>query len=834
MRTIIVDFSFCINILRYVLICVADTFQEVKSKRDKKKEVRELPKSRSQTVNTNSGRGSKGSSDRRGHNTSSQSSLTEYGASKSKPMHKKQNGITVAPVSSAVESAAIVNLTKRPTVESSFAPIEDTMQKTNIADGISTPLQFSSSFQNSWLGKPGHVSMADIVKRGRPEGKHPTVPVVASVNSYRAHNAAITNVSNHNAKQSFATALTSESEEKVDSFQESNHFSDKSHGIGTAEHHHISNDGWSLVEEQPAESVLTTTEITGDSLAYTNPSELAAPNLMVVGSDLQIDPCSEDIQDHDGRASVKPQPIESRSISALERELDVEMSEDASHFDERLLSMDPYQSEDLEFDCHKAEDGLEISSTAATLRQLSVHEEGKIKTKAGPALIIPDYLRVTNVDCSQLSFGSFGAGAFSRSFSLKPPESNLKVVPSVDDDYRIDESDSRDHEYHSNEQLKPTLTENVASITCTPSENVDVSSISQPEGSLDATNEYGFPSVSSYGLPSSTQPNATHTYLHGNSQIKNLSPFPSLMQANSLQNNTLAASFPHLPDIDRPLSPLLTNQHASTRYGTTVSSIGGPSSSLPEVLKPTMFPNPQSTPVSLPTTTLLTSPAFPQALPVPHYSQPALPLGHFANLLSYPILPQSYPYLPPMQQTLSAVSPYHQSTALPNAGMKYSQLQYISNLPTSSLPQASAISHYGGFGSSSSIPGGLNLTHTTASNTTIGINEALSQQYREASHFLSLQQQNEDPSMWIYGAGSRTTPPLPPSTLFNYQGQNQQSSFRQVQQPSQLGGFGYSNMYLSQGGSSREHLQNPNEVNLNGSQTTTQSQPPSQIWQQGY
>lgn len=153
-----------------------------------------------------------------------------------------------------------------------------------------------------------------------------------------------------------------------------------------------------------------------------------------------------------------------------------------------------------------------------------------------------------------------------------------------------------------------------------------------------------------------------------------------------------------------------------------------------------MFPNPQSTPVSLPTTTLLASPAFPQALPVPHYSQPALPLGHFANLLSYPILPQSYPYLPPMQQTLSAVSPYHQSTALPNAGMKYSQLQYISNLPTSSLPQASAISHYGGFGSSSSIPGGLNLTHTTASNTTIGINEALSQQYREASHFLSLQQ----------------------------------------------------------------------------------------------
>lgn len=87
--------------------------------------------------------------------------------------------------------------------------------------------------------------------------------------------------------------------------------------------------------------------------------------------------------------------------------------------------------------------------------------------------------------------------------------------------------------------------------------------------------------------------------------------------------------------------------------------------------------------------------------------------------------------------------------------------------------------------------------------------------------------------MWIYGAGSRTTPPLPPS-LYNYQGQNQQSSFHQVQQPSQLGSFGYSSMYLSQGGSQREHLQNPTEVNINVSQTTTQSQPASQFWQQGY
>ncbi|KAG6514945.1 hypothetical protein ZIOFF_025321 [Zingiber officinale] len=319
-----------------------------------------VSKSRSQTVNTNSGRGSKGSSDHRGHH---QSSLTEYEVDKSKHMHKKQNDITVAPVSSVVESATIINPTKRPTVESS------TWRQICLSfSGLTGLLAFHLYVdfgQFEWLGNPGHVSMADIVQTGRPEGKQSTVPAVASVNSYR-----IRRKGRH-------------------SFEEFNHFSDKSHGIGTAEHHHISNYGWFLVQEQPAESVLTTMEIT--SPAYTNPSELAAPNLMVVCLDLQIDPCSKDIQDHDGRASVKPQAIESRPISASERQLDVETSEDASYFDDRLLSMDSYQSVDFEFNCHKdrnlvyieivaeAEDGLEISSTAATLRQLSAQGGGEHK-----------------------------------------------------------------------------------------------------------------------------------------------------------------------------------------------------------------------------------------------------------------------------------------------------------------------------------------------------------------------------------------------------------------------------------------------------------------------
>ena len=164
-----------------------------------------------------------------------------------------------------------------------------------------------------------------------------------------------------------------------------------------------------------------------------------------------------------------------------------------------------------------------------------------------------------------------------------------------------------------------------------------------------------------------------------------------------------------------------------------------------QALKPGVFSDAQSTPQSLPSTTMLTSLVFPQNLPVHHYSQPALPLGHFANIISYPYLPHSYAYLPSVHQPFTANSPFHQSTAaVPSAGMKYSQPQYRNSLSVASLPQASAIgSAYGGFGSSANVPGGYTLNHTTAStNTMIGLDEALSLQHREASHHIPLQQVN--------------------------------------------------------------------------------------------
>lgn len=148
---------------------------------------------------------------------------------------------------------------------------------------------------------------------------------------------------------------------------------------------------------------------------------------------------------------------------------------------------------------------------------------------------------------------------------------------------------------------------------------------------------------------------------------------------------------------------------------------------------------PQPTQQTMPGASVATGPALPQHLAVHPYPQPTLPLGHFANMIGYPFLPQSYTYMPSaFQQAFAGNSTYHQSLAavLP---------QYKNSVSVSSLPQsaAAAVAPGYGFGSSTSIPGGnFPLNPPTApTGTTIGYDDVLSSQYKDASHLISLQQQ---------------------------------------------------------------------------------------------
>lgn len=155
-----------------------------------------------------------------------------------------------------------------------------------------------------------------------------------------------------------------------------------------------------------------------------------------------------------------------------------------------------------------------------------------------------------------------------------------------------------------------------------------------------------------------------------------------------------------------------------------------------QALKAGSIPAQQQSPQTLPGANVATGPALPQHLAMHPYSQPTMPLGHFANMIGYPFLAQSYTYMPSaFQQSFAGNSTYPQSLA---AGLP----QYKSSLAVSSLPQSAAVASGYGFGSSTSAPGGnfpLNPPNPP-SGTTLGYDDVLSSQYKDTSHLMSLQQ----------------------------------------------------------------------------------------------
>ncbi|KAG8069251.1 hypothetical protein GUJ93_ZPchr0005g14527 [Zizania palustris] len=428
--------------------------------------------------------------------------------------------------------------------------------------------------------------------------------------------------------------------------------------------------------------------------------------------------------------------------------------------------------------------------------------------------------------------------------SGKSTDNNVEL-PVIEESVPLDQIDSRDQDYYDNGTANSSGNDNLDTMIGTNMENLDAPSVSQPDvlrqEVLDHSGlQYSLSSDSSAAAAyANTMQPSTMDSSQGNTQAHSLSHLSNLLQANSLHNSLLGSNIAPLHDLDFTLSPLLAAQSMATKYNSAAPTTTGPAISMQEALKAGVFSNAQST-QNLPSASIPMGPPLPQQLPVHPYSQPTLPLAPFANMIGYPYLAQNYPaYLPSatFQQAYSSNGPFHQSAAaVPGVGMKYNVPQYKSNLLATNLQQqpSSVISGYGGFGSSSNLPGNFTLSQNAASaSTNLGFDEALSTQYKDPSQYMALQQ-GDNSAMWLHGAGSRTAAALPPSHFYGFQGQSQQGGFRQgqqPQQPSQFGGHGYPTFYHSQSGLTQEHHQNPADGSLNGFQAA-QSQPPHQGWEQ--
>ncbi|XP_052155563.1 uncharacterized protein LOC127773521 [Oryza glaberrima] len=784
-----------------------DTFQEVKSKRDKKKEVKEIPEPRSRAASNAASRGVRGGADRGGRNSSFHSSSIDNVASRS----ISGPGMTST------------NSTQKQTIPSSL------VNKSVVADGPSVPAQSSSGFQHGWSGTPGQLSMADIVKMGRPQVKQSSSkPAVTADKGYTGQYPSLPSTVNQNLKQSASTVSPTNPDQGLHSAQDSIH--PKVHNHSAAVNKQAYDNDWLPQDEPPPGNQSALPETSGDQSLYE--SSLQSSTL-VAGV---INPHENSHLD------------ENRS-AAFSSERHLEHHGGDSEYDDGLLQE---SSTYLPQKNSHSEDEVEGSNSDVALatenfQGLSLHNEELVATKLAednPAVIIPDHLQVTGSDCVTLSFGSFESGAFSGLLPVpsRSADDNNVELPVIEESVPLDQIDSRDQDYYDSAAVNSSGNENLDTIIGTNMENIDVPSVSQPDvlrqEVLDHSGlQYNLPSDSSAAYANTTQP-STMESSQGNNQAHTLSHLSNLLQANSLHNSLLGSNIAPLRDLDFSLSPLLAAQ-SMTKYNSAAPTTTGPAISMQETLKPGVFSNAQST-QNLPSTSIATGPPLPQQLVHP-YSQPTVPLAPFANMIGYPYLAQNYPaaYLPSaaFQQAYSSNGPFHQSAAAAVPGaMKYNMNvpQFKNNLSATSLQQqpSSVISGYGGFGSSSNLPGNFTLNQNAASaSTNLGFDEALSSTpYKDPSQYMALQQ-GDNSAMWLHGAGSRATSALPPSHFYGFQGQSQQGGFRQAQQPqqhSQFGGHGYPAFYHSQ---SQEHHQNPAEGGLNGFQNA-QSQPSHQGWQQ--
>ncbi|XP_042494392.1 GBF-interacting protein 1-like isoform X2 [Macadamia integrifolia] len=839
-------------------LLVQDTFQEVKSKREKRKGVKESMESRSRGVSIASNRGGRVVPDRNvGRGGSSQFSSSESGVLRGKPAYKKEDGAISSSMS--FPPGMMGN-----DVFSNSVTAESKPHTLSRGDGVSLSSQPSPGFQPAWVGVPGQISMADIVRMGRPKASR--TPIVSNESSFPPPSAALTSTSQLAVKHPLASgSLSSESHHNVNSSQgTASKVPEINQGLGIPTSQHVSHDEWPLVDQSQAASGSSVLEPSAASEVYADTHvDRANHHLTSLSDEVRVSEESftdENLgTDHAG------------STSASNRHMQEDNSGVTSHFDnasfENMSSLHPHRhafepqegissSSNLSipsYSVSSVEDvSVAVSSAAVDLQQLSLRKDelGVLPTEENPAVIIPNHLQVPSADCSHLSFGSFGSGisgSFSGSFASKTSKSNLEETPVALDGSSVRHSEARNPEYYGDEHQIRTTSDGNVDPRAGANTGFESPSSPQPEvmkqDTAEATHghQYPFPSsVPGYTFENTTQSNTAFSYAQTNSQMQNLTPYSNVMQTytNSLPSNLLAPSIQPVRESDIPYSPFLATQSMPTKYSTAVSSISGSSASMPEAIRPGIFSTPQPTAPTLPGTSIATGPALPQHLAMHPYSQPTLPLGHFANMIGYPFLPQSYTYMPSaFQQAYAGNNAYHQSPAsVHSAGIKYMLPQYKNSISASNLPQSGAIaSGYGGFGSSTNIPGSFPLNQSsTPPSTTIGYDDVLSSQYKDSNQYVPLQQ-NESSAVWVHGpAGSRTVSAVPANTYYSFQGQSQQhGGYRQGQQPSQHYGT-YPNFYHSQQGVSQEHQQNSaNDGTLGGSQGAPSKQS-HQIWQHSY
>ena len=227
---------------------------------------------------------------------------------------------------------------------------ENKMSTIGAGDGVSSSPQPSPVYQSAWMGVPGQVSMADIVKMGRPQNKASVILPHQSVNHHRA--AASLLAASHNdfhSSENYASKVVEITAEPE---------------MATSQHNH-SNDEWPSIEQPTAAITSSVRDVPADSELYGDLSNLPLDRgSQHVKSQLD-DQTAEDahVESFDGN-HVGPASVSTRNTQE-------DGSGGSSLFDNDVYeNINSYQSDSLAFENNEGEFNVLDSSITSQLHSI--------------------------------------------------------------------------------------------------------------------------------------------------------------------------------------------------------------------------------------------------------------------------------------------------------------------------------------------------------------------------------------------------------------------------------------------------------------------------------
>ncbi|KAJ6938908.1 hypothetical protein NC651_005369 [Populus alba x Populus x berolinensis] len=732
-----------------------DPFHQVKSKRERRKEMKETQESTARG-NNNGYHGVKAGGEYNFGLIPCQISDNDLG----KAAYRKENGSVAHPGPSSTLIYRVKLKNEQPSSNNDSCNPDDSRQTkaTGTGDTILSSAQLSSGTQAAWSGgATGHVSMADIVRMGRPRSKGSQnmmdtsctpQDVVGSVNS-----------SQYCHKSSCDSSQSPPEMHKCLQSPHPSQVPETIHKSGVAASSH---DEWPVFEQQAAAGGLYNFNVSNSSSTdiFSNQSYFYGD-----GTNSNEDHQLEEVQASDRDAANKnPGSYCAESAFSCRGQENVNTVVGDSHRGDCLLKDKTYDSRSCMDDhCEGTGSGFhlrfpnfaaplndEVSSAAVNFQQLSLGKEEPAlpPSEDNHAVVFPDYMQAFAADWSHLSFGTYKSGAYNAvsggSIDSTPVKTNLEETSAA-----ANSSSALCKEIRNPEQLDEYLRdEQLRSISNTHrfTAGVGINNMhvySQQE--LMRQNIHEVSHRHKYTHPSSvpdsnfkkTQERDCPLNVRIHPQARNLSSLHMELQASAttMPTDMFASSIQSSRDSDYA-SSFLGTQSMPSRFDSTVSSTGNPAISQSETPSRVAFSLPMSYSPTLPGASIVPQTTLPQHLSTNLRNQSIVSLEELANLTGYPAVPRNYARNPSaFQQAYQDSTMFHDSLS----NMGYSHAQYKTGVSRSNLPMSDVnISGYGGLGIPANFPGAV--LQAAAPTGSAGGYDIFHSQYQERNNFTTRQQ----------------------------------------------------------------------------------------------